>query len=130
MPLLGGRFLVRPLRTMRRAMGMLIVAVELVAIACALFMSLLLSSWMDSNSFAATATEIDWWIEGAKRIGVVAICATVLSVFMFFVNRHILWWVGVRSGRAALFSAIGTFSLLLCAATVGAITSAITKPFM
>jgi len=118
------------MRNGERVAGMVVLVTELGVFAWALFMSFLLTAWMEGDGFAARATEMDWWIEAGKRMTVATIGAAIFSILTFFVNRHALRWAGVINERVAFFTAVGAFVLLLGAATAGAISFVITKPFI
>ena len=118
------------MRNGQRVAGMLVLVTELGVFAWALFMSFLLTVWMEGDGFAARATEMDWWIEAGKRMTIATTGAAIFSILTFFVNRHALRWAGIINEQVALFTAVGAFVLLLGAATAGAIAFVITKPFM
>ena len=118
------------MRNGARVAGVVVLVTELGVFAWALFMSFLLTAWMEGDGFAAKATEMDWWIEAGKRMTVATIGAAIFSILTFFVNRHALRWTGIINERIALFMAVGAFVLLLGAATAGAIGFVITKPFI
>ena len=122
---------VRPLMgNVQRIAGTLVLIAECAIFGYALLMSFLLTGWMESDSFAARATEVDWWIEAGKRMTVTTIGAALFSIVAYFVNRHALRWTGIIDERIPVFAAIGAFALLVGAAIAGAVTFAITRPFM
>jgi hypothetical protein len=61
---------------------------------------------------------------------IATIGAAIFSILTFCVNRYALRWAGIVNERAALFTALGAFVLLLGAATAGAIDFVTTKPSM
>jgi hypothetical protein len=116
--------------TAQRVAGVVVLLAESAVFVWALFMSFLLTAWMEGDGFAARATELDWWIEAGKRMTVATIGAGIFALVAFFVSRCAFRWAGITSDRLALLTAAGAFVLLIGAAVVGAVTFVVTKPFI
>ena len=115
---------------MKRAASVMTVFVELVVLGYAMFMAFLLTVWIETNSFAGRATEIDWWIEGGKRLFVVGVATAIFAAILLPVNKYIFRWLGFVNRRIASYSAVAAFLLIVAAGIIGAVNFAITKPFI
>jgi hypothetical protein len=114
-------------KTMKRIFGLLIISTEAAALVYTVFMSYLLTAWMETDAFAVQATNIDWWVEGGKRLLIVGLGASFVACISMVGNGYLFRWLGLR---LALFSAIAVFVLMVAAGMIGAIEFAVTKPFM
>ena len=104
--------------------------VELVVLGYAMFMAFLLTVWIETNGFAMRATEIDWWIEGGKRLFVVGVVAAIIAAILLPVNNVLFRWFGFENPRYVSYSAGAVFLLIVAAGIIGAINFAITKPYI
>jgi len=118
------------LQQMKRIVGVAALLTELVVLGYVMFMAFLLNVWMEHDSFALQATEIDWWIESAKRLFMVGVAATVFAVMLWLVNKSLFRWLGYRNQRLSVISAIVAFLLIIVAGVIGAVNFIVTKPFM
>ena len=115
---------------MKRAASVVAMFVELLVVGYAMFMAFLLTVWIETDSFAIRATEIDWWIEGAKRLFVVVFAAAIFAAILLPLNKVLFRWLGFENRRLATFSAGAAFLLIVAAGITGAVSFAITKPFI
>jgi hypothetical protein len=115
---------------MKRIVGGVALLTELVVLGYVMLLAFLLTVWMESDSFAVRAAEIDWWIESAKRLFVVGGAATVFAVTLWLINKPLFRWLGYRNQRLSLFSAVAVFLLVIAAGIIGAVNFVVTKPFM
>ena len=100
----------------------LLLLVEVYVVGYACLVAYLFSSWMQSDSFALSATQMDWWLEALKRIGLSLLLALAVSAALFYINRILvkrryLTWVSFHR-----YSALVCFSLVTLAAVAGAIS--------
>lgn len=109
---------------------MMAVFVELVVLGYAMLMAFLLTVWIETHSFADRATEVDWWIEGGKRLFVVGVVAAIFAAILLPVNKVVFRWLGFENRHFALYSAGAAFLLIVAAGITGAVNFAITKPFI
>ena len=115
---------------MKRAVSVMAVFVELVVLGYAMLMGFLLTVWIETDSFADRATEIDWWIEGGKRLFMVGVAAAIFAAILLPVNKVVFRWLGFENRRFASYSAGAAFLLIVAAGITGAVNFAITKPFI
>lgn len=115
---------------MKKAASIAAIFVELLVLGYAMFMAFLLTVWIEDHSFAHRASEIDWWIEGGKRLFVVCVAATLFTAILLPLNKILFRWLGFENRRFAMFSAVTSFLLIVVAGITGAVTFAITKPFI
>lgn len=115
---------------MKRTVGGLVLLTELVVLGYGMLLAFLLTAWMETNSFAVRATEINWWIESAKRLFLVGVAAIVFAAMLWLANKVLFRWLGYQNRRLALFSAGAAFLLIVAAGTIGAVNFAVTKPFI
>lgn len=104
--------------------------VELYVIGYAIFMTFLLNAWIESDSFAQQATELDWWRLAARRIGVTLLFASLISSAVYYINRLLVKRRYLSWPMAHRYSAIFCFCLMMIAALAGAVTFVINKPFI
>jgi hypothetical protein len=90
---------------MKRAASVMAMFVELVVLGYAMLIAFLLTVWMETDSFAIWATEIDWWIEGGKRLFVVGVAAAIFAAILLPMNKVFFRWLGFENRRFATFSA-------------------------
>ena len=115
---------------MMKLVRVAIVVLELYALGTAALFAFLMVAWMEHDSFAYSASELDWWIEAGKRFIVTALLSVAVSIIVWFVNRPLLRWAGFTNIKLPAVTAVVTaFSLCLVAA-IGAISFAYKKPFM
>jgi hypothetical protein len=115
---------------MKRAASVTAMIIEVLVLGYAMFMAFLLTVWIETNSFANRATEIDWWIEGGKRLFVVCVAAALISAILLPLNKIFFRWLGFENHRFATFSAVAAFLLIVAVGIAGAVTFTITKPFI
>lgn len=109
---------------------MLTLFVELVVLGYATFMAFLLTVWIETHGFADRATEIDWWIEGGKRLFVVSVTAAIFAAILLPVNKVLFRWIGLENRRFASYLSGVAFLMIVAAGIVGAINFVISKPFI
>jgi hypothetical protein len=114
----------------KRIVGVVALLTELVVLGYVMMMAFLFNVWMEHDSFAVQATEIDWWIESAKRLILAGVAATVFAVMLWLVNKSLFRWLGYRNQRLSVISAIVAFLLVIAAGIIGAVNFIVTKPFM
>lgn len=115
---------------MKRALRSLVYLGEIAVLGYTTFMAFLFGAWMESDTFAIGATELDWWFEGGKRIFIVAVVAAAFSATALIVNRHVFRWLGLENRRAPFVLAITVLVLVLVAGIVGVLSFVIQKPFI
>ncbi len=115
---------------MKRVVSVAGMVVELLVLGYAMFLAFLLTVWIETDIFAIQATEIDWWVEGGKRLFVVGLAAAIFSAILVSVNKVFFRWLGFRNRRFAILSGGAAFLLIVAAGITGAVSFAITKPFI
>ena len=104
--------------------------IEIYVLGYAILMAYLISVWMESDSFAYSATEIDWWIEAGKRFVISSGLAFALAGLVWLVNKPLLKRLGFKNESLPAITASVFGGSLCIASLIGAIVFAITKPFM
>jgi len=104
--------------------------VELFVLGYGMFMAFLLTVWIETDIFAIQATEMDWWVEGGKRLFMVGVAAAIFSAILVSVNKVFFRWLGFQNRRFATVSGGAAFLLIFAAGITGAVSFAITKPFI
>ena len=103
---------------------------ELVVLGYAMLMAFLLTVWIETHTFANQSTEIDWWIEGGKRLFVVSVAAAMIAAILLPVNKVFFNCLGFENRRFASYSAGAAFLLIVVVGITGTVNFAITKPFI
>lgn len=113
----------------KKPTSILILTVEVAVAVYLAFMAWLLSTWMVDDSAAFRMTETDWWLVGARRLGVACIVAIVYAGILFLVNRR---WVApqFQSSRAVALAPVMLGSTVAAAAAVGVMFFVATKPYV
>jgi hypothetical protein len=115
---------------MKRVASLMALFVELALLGYGMLMAFLLTVWIETHSFASQATEIDWWIEGGKRLFVVSVAAVIFAAILLPVNKVFFRWLGFEGRRFKWYLAGAAFLLIVAAGITGAVNFAITKPFI
>lgn len=115
---------------MKRIASVVAVLVELVVLGYVTLMALVLTAWMETDSFAIRATETDWWIEGGKRMFVVGVIAAIFAALSLPLNRLFFRCLGFNNRYLAPLSAGAAFILIMAAGITGAGHFVLTKPFI
>jgi hypothetical protein len=112
-----------------KPISILILAAEVMAAAYLALMAWLLSVWMVDDSVAFQMTEADWWLVGARRLGVACAVALGYAGVLWLINRR---WVAPCFGpsRLILFAPAVLGGVVAAAAAVGVATFVTTKPYM
>lgn len=118
------------LHQMKRAASVMAVFVEVVMLGYSMLIAFLLTVWIETDTFANVATDIDWWIEGGKRLFVVGVAAAIFAAILLPVNKVFFRWLGFENPRFAWYSAGAAFLLIVAAGITGAVNFAISKPFI
>lgn len=108
----------------------LLLLVEVYVIGYASLVAYLFNAWMQSDSFAIHATEIDWWLEAAKRTGMSLLLALAVSAALFYVNRLLVKRRYIKWVAFHRHSGLACFILIALAALAGAINFLINKPYL
>ena len=115
---------------MKRGIGILLIIAEAAGAIYAVFMSYLMTVWMESDAFAAHASDRDWWAESGKRVMIVILGAVLTATIVRLVNRKLFPLTGLQTSRMDLYSAIALFVLMVAAGAIGSIEFVSTRPFM
>jgi hypothetical protein len=107
-----------------------LVLLEIFVFGNAILIAFVMGAWMESSSFASSASESDWWFEAGNRFIVGSVMAAFLSALVWFVNRNLFVWVGFKTERPSTLIASILFGSLCVSTLVGAINFAITKPYI
>jgi hypothetical protein len=87
------------------------------------------SSWMTDDSWAARATDGDWWLLAGKRSLIGLAMALTVGVVLLVINRALMYWklesASARPLRTALIGAL----VVAAASAAGAIQFAIQRPW-
>ena len=108
----------------------MVLFVELVVLGYAMLMAFLLTVWIETDSFANRAAEVDWWIEGGKRLVVVSAAAVLFAAILMSVNKMVFRWIGFEDQRFASYSAGVAFLMIVMAGITGAVNFGLAKPFI
>jgi len=102
---------------------------QLVGVAYATLVTWLMAVWMAGGHWAANARDIDWWVEGLKRLGGGVLIAALVGGVLLIVNRAFAHW-GIAMRVAPIRIAIVGASVVAIAAIAGAIQFIVTRPYM
>ena len=108
----------------------LLLLVEVYVVGYASLVAYLFTAWMQSDGFAMRATEMDWWWEALKRVGMSLLLAIAVSAALFYINRILVRRRYLKWASFQRYSALICFILITLAAVAGAISFLIHKPFM
>ena len=108
----------------------LLLLVEVYVLGYAGLVAYLFTAWMQSDSFAMQSTEMDWWLEALKRVGMSLLLALAVSGALFYINRLLvkrryLKWVSFYR-----YSALFCFGFITLAAIIGTVSFLINKPYL
>ena len=92
--------------------------------------SFLITVLYETDTFAFRATEFDWWLQGARKLAIVAVATAIITSFIYVVNKRLFRWIGLRNPRLALFVSATAGVLVLGAGTVGTAMFIYSKPFI
>jgi hypothetical protein len=106
------------------------VVLECVAGAYLFLVTSLLSGWYVGKSAASHMSPRDWWMTAAERLVIGAVVAAVFAVLVFLVNYSLVRWLAPARGKLPRISGVIAFATVLIAAIAGALSFAISKPFM
>lgn len=115
---------------MRKLVRIAIVLFEIFALGNAILVAFLLGAWMESDTFAYSASELDWWLEAGKRFLVVVVISVVVSMIVWVVNKSLFQWLGFANAKLPGVTAAVTLFFLCLSGAAGAISFAYTKPYM
>lgn len=107
-----------------------VVVIEIFVLGNAVLVAFLLGAWMESDTFAYSASDMDWWIEAGKRFIVVAVISVVFSFIVWAVNKPLLRWSGFTNTKLPGVTAVITIFCLCLAGAIGAINFAYIKPYL
>ena len=85
--------------------------------------------WMTSAHWAANARDIDWWVEGLKRLGAGVLTAALVGGVLLIMNRALVYWE-ITTRVAPIRIAVVGASVVALAALAGAIEFIVTRPYM
>jgi len=107
-----------------------IMLVEFLLLFFLMLMAFLITGWIEDDSFAVTASEIDWWIVAGQRLIFTSVLSLIAAVFIWRVNNSlfVLGHFGIE--RLPIISGIIVFVCLFISAVGGAIYFAVWKPFI
>jgi hypothetical protein len=89
----------------------------------------LASSFMADDSWAARATDVDWWLLAGKRSLIGLTMALVVGVVLLAVNHAMIYWkLESRAARPRRTALIGA-AVVAGASLVGALQFAIERPW-
>jgi uncharacterized membrane protein len=108
----------------------LLLLVEVYVVGYACLVAFVFTAWMQSDSFALHASEIDWWLEALKRVGMCLLLALAVSGALFYINRllvrrHYLKWTTFHR-----YTAYFCFGFITLSALAGTISFLINQPYM
>ncbi|MEM7518661.1 MAG: hypothetical protein AAF368_17280 [Planctomycetota bacterium] len=89
----------------------------------------LFSAWMVDDSVAFQMTEADWWLVGARRLGLAWAFAAGYAGILHLVNQR---WVAphFHSSRFIALAPALLGGVVAVAAAAGAVTFVVEKPYM
>lgn len=114
----------------RQIIVAIVMLVEVFVFASAILMVFVMSAWMESDAFLMSATELDWWIEAAKRFVLVSLLSFIGVSLFWLPNKLLLSWIEVRSRKAPLFLSVIVLLFLFISSLAGSVIFAVTKPIM
>lgn len=103
---------------------------ELFLLGTGILMAFLMASWMESDAFAYSASGVDWWKLAVKRFLALSVVSVVASMIVWRINKPLFAWVGFKNERLPAITAGVTLASLGVAGLAGAITFAVTKPYI
>ncbi len=115
---------------MKRIAKVVVVLLELFLLGNGILIAFLMGSWMESDAFAYSASELDWWKVAVKRFLVLSVLSVVASAIVWMINKPLFAWSGFKNKRLPVITAGVTLVSFGVAGLVGAITFAVTKPYM
>jgi hypothetical protein len=107
----------------------LIATVQAVGVIYVALVAWLASSFMADDSWAARATDADWWLLAGKRSLTGLALALVVGVVLLAVNYVMIYWkLESRAARPLRTALIGVV-VVAAASLVGALQFAIARPW-
>lgn len=103
---------------------------EAFVFASAVMVIFVMSAWMESDAFMISASEIDWWVEAGKRFIFASFLSLLFVAAFWLINKLLLSWIQFKKQKAHNYLAVIALFVLLGSSLMGAITFAITRPFM
>lgn len=108
----------------------LLLLVEVYVVGYAGLVAYLFTAWMQSDSFALHASEMDWWLEALNRIGMSLLLALAVSAALFYINRQLVKRRYVKWTSFHRHVALFCFGFITLSALVGTISFLINQPYM
>ena len=96
----------------------------------ATFMAFLVNVWMESDSFALFATELDWWLKAAKSFALTTFAALIITAIIYYIGYMLLRRGMIKRTQYPLYSALLVFTAMTLAGLGGAIMFVIEKPYL
>ncbi|WP_237057542.1 hypothetical protein [Microbulbifer sediminum] len=103
---------------------------ELFLLGNAMLIAFLMCSWMESDAFAYSASELDWWELAVKRFLLLSVLSVIASAIVWKINKQLFAWSGFKNEQLPVITARITLVSLCVAGLVGAVIFAVTKPYM
>jgi len=104
--------------------------VEFLLLFFLMLMAFLITGWIEDDSFAITASDMDWWIVAGQRLLFTSVLSLIAAVFIWLINRSLFEWSRFGIERLPIISGIIAFVSLFISALGGAIYFAVWKPFI
>ena len=108
----------------------MLLLVEAAIVLYAVTMSFLITVLFETDTFAFQATEFDWWLQGGRKLTIVAVATAILTACIHLANRRLFRWIGLRNPRLALYISAAVGVLVLGAGTIGTAMFIHSKPFI
>jgi hypothetical protein len=108
----------------------LLLLVEVYVVGYASLAAYLFTAWMQSDSFALHASEMDWWLTALQRTGMSLLLALAVSGALFYINRLLVIRHYIKWALFHRHSALASFTFITLAALAGSISFLINKPYM
>jgi hypothetical protein len=113
----------------RLIVRLLLGCAQFVGVAYAALVTWLMAVWMTGTHWAAHARDIDWWVEGLKRLGAGVLTAALVGGVLLIMNRALVYWE-IMTRVAPIRIAVVGASVVALAALAGAIEFIVTRPYM
>jgi len=105
------------------------ISAQLLGVLYAALIAWLIGSFMIDDSWAAVASDTDWWLEAGRRWAVGLGAAVVIGGVLLVLNRALVHWKLASPRANPLRSAIIGASVVAVASTAGAIYFVIVRPW-
>lgn len=107
-----------------------IILIELSILLFLMSMVFLTTSWIADDSFAVSASELDWWLIAGQRLLITVVFSVIASIILWRINKPLFAWSRFSIERLPNTTAIIFFVGLFLSALVGAVYFAVEKPYI